>query len=105
MSLLCSVCGEEYSTDNPIWRCSCGNTLDVKFSSKFPIDKIMTRLPNMWRYREAIPVSHPVSYCEGFTPIVREKISGKGIEPFVCRSDHNDFRHYKPSSIKQPLYH
>ena len=79
MSLLCSVCGEEYSTDNPIWRCSCGSTLDVKFSSKFPIDKIMTRLPNMWRYREAIPVSHPVSYCEGFTPIVREKISGKKV--------------------------
>ena len=79
MSLLCSVCGEEYSTDNPIWRCSCGSALDVKFSSKFPIDKIMTRLPNMWRYREAIPVSHPVSYCEGFTPIVREKISGKKV--------------------------
>lgn len=79
MSLICSKCGAEFSIDSKFWRCGCGGVFDVKFSPEFPIDKIMTRPLNMWRYREAIPVSHPVSYCEGFTPIVREKIFEKNV--------------------------
>lgn len=79
MSLLCSKCGEEYSIDEPIWRCNCEAFLDIKFSAEFPVAKIATRPPGMWRYKEAIPVSNPVSYNEGFTPIVREKISGRDV--------------------------
>jgi len=79
MSLLCSQCGEAYPNDKPIWRCNCGAVLNIKFSPGFPIETIKTRPPSMWRYEEAIPVSNPVSYGEGYTPIVKEKISGTDV--------------------------
>ncbi|HSM24915.1 MAG TPA: threonine synthase [Anaerolineaceae bacterium] len=39
----------------------------------FSIEKIQSRPPTMWRYREAFPIKHDeniISFSEGFTPII-----------------------------------
>jgi threonine synthase len=79
MSLICSVCGEEYSSNEPVWRCHCGGLLEVDFTPEFPIREIEARPPGLWRYREAIPVSVPVSFGEGFTPMVGETVGSVAV--------------------------
>jgi len=47
--------------------------LDIEWRSEFDLDRIASRLPTMWRYREAIPIAddhHVVSLAEGFTPLL-----------------------------------
>lgn len=71
--LVCRSCNKEYSLNDIIWRCSCGGLLDINFESSFPVDKIRKRAPNLWRYREAIPIDsneNIISFNEGFTPLI-----------------------------------
>lgn len=72
----CTNCGSEYKINDPIWKCSCGNYLNIKMDSKVPIDfkKVEMRIKCLWRYRELLPVEKDeniVSFNEGFTPIVK----------------------------------
>ncbi len=79
-NLVCSSCAKEYSVDDPVWRCSCGEILDIKFTPSFDIKKIESRLSDMWRYRDAIPIGEDkniVSFQEGFTPLL-EVETGEG---------------------------
>ncbi|MFN5545376.1 MAG: threonine synthase [Bacteroidota bacterium] len=57
-----------------------GNLLDLEFEASFPISAIEKRKPNLWRYREALPVLHDediVSFDEGFTPLIEVRLSNK----------------------------
>jgi threonine synthase len=82
MELVCQKCKKTYSHNTKIWKCECGGLLDVFFNSKFPIENIKKCSNTLWRYRQAIPIlsdENIVSFNEGFTPIVEEKIQGKDI--------------------------
>lgn len=71
--LLCIACGMSFALDEPRWRCTCGGLLDIEGQSAFDLDRITSRPPNMWRYREAIPIAddhHVISFGEGFTPLL-----------------------------------
>lgn len=65
-----------------MWCCDCGGYFDVVIDTKFPIDKISKRPPNMWRYREALPQienKNIVSMGEGFTPLIKFDDLGKNV--------------------------
>ena len=77
--LICKKCNQSFSLGEKIWRCVCGGLLDIQFQSSFPLDKIRKRKPNMWRYREAIPISgekNIISFNEGFTPLIPVDFAG-----------------------------
>jgi threonine synthase len=87
-SLVCIDCRREYSSRERIWKCGCGGLLDLQFRPSFPIAKIRSRKPNLWRYREAIPLAedrHVVSFDEGFTPLLPIEIAGR---PVWVKQDH-----------------
>jgi threonine synthase len=70
--LICKACKKSFSVNENVWQCSCGGVLDLVFQSRFPIEEIEKRQPNMWRYREALPIDSDdniVSFAEGFTPL------------------------------------
>jgi threonine synthase len=71
--LVCTACDESYGLDDPRWRCDCGAPLDITLQPAFDPYRIARRPPNMWRYREAIPLFHDasvVSFEEGLTPLL-----------------------------------
>jgi len=87
-SLICADCGREYSGGEKIWKCSCGGLLNIEFQPSFPIDKIRSRKPTLWRYREAIPLAEDcniVSFDEGFTSLLRVEVAGR---PVWLKQDH-----------------
>lgn len=80
--LICQNCNRTYPLDVLIWRCHCGGLLNVNFEAQFDIGKITARKPNLWRYREAIPVADEaslVSFSEGFTPLLTLDFSGRRV--------------------------
>ena len=87
-ALICKSCKASYALDDPRWRCDCGGLLDVSFEARFDLDRIRSRKPTMWRYREAIPIlddSAVVSVDEGFTPLVQVRF---GDTPVWLKQDH-----------------
>ncbi len=55
---------------------------NLEFEARFPVERIMQRKPNLWRYREALPVSddaHIISFEEGFTPLLPLSFGGKTV--------------------------
>jgi len=77
-SLICNSCSKEYSIEDPVWKCSCGGTLDFNFSPVFNIEKIDPKTQGMWRYRKTIPIDQNkniVSFQEGFTPLLEIETS------------------------------
>jgi threonine synthase len=77
--LLCTRCGAEYPASAPIWKCDCGGLLDLEMTAAFPREKIQSRPPTLWRYREALPIdddSNIVTFGEGFTPLVPFRLGG-----------------------------
>ncbi len=80
--LLCQSCHAEYSSSEPRWNCTCGGLLTLDFHARFPISNIKKRKPNLWRYREALPINqdrHIISFDEGFTPLIQEEVFGKKV--------------------------
>ena len=87
-ALVCRTCGKEHPLDSRIWQCPCGGLLDIRFTARFPRGRITNRKPNMWRYREAIPIqddSSIVSFDEGFTPMLDLDIGGRKV---LFKSEH-----------------
>lgn len=71
-----------FEGSTPIWQSPEGNMLDLSFEASFNPTMITSRKPNLWRYREAIPIpldQHIVSVSEGFTPLVYLDIKGKKV--------------------------
>lgn len=79
--LVCQKCGKKHSMSEPIWRCECGGVLDIEFEAKLDFESIKKRLPNMWRYIQAIPIddSNIVSFNEGYTPLVDYSINSRKV--------------------------
>ena len=80
--LLCTKCNRSFSLTEKIWKCPCGGLLDLEVQSTFPIEKIEARKPNLWRYREALPVAKEeciISFEEGFTPLVPVELDGRSV--------------------------
>jgi threonine synthase len=78
--LICKGCGAGYPLDDLRWKCDCGSFLDIEFDFSFDIEKIQSRKPTLWRYREAIPMNKDeniISFNEGFTPLLELTIDGK----------------------------
>ncbi len=87
-NLICSACLTTYPLDSARWRCECGGLLDIDFDARFPLDKIAARKPNLWRYREAIPLPEDaeiVTFDEGFTPLIPVEIAGREV---LVKQDH-----------------
>ena len=71
--LTCSTCNKNFPADSLAWRCDCGGLLDLNFQPNFEPQMSARRAPNLWRYREALPVldeASIVSFGEGFTPLL-----------------------------------
>ena len=46
----------------------------------FELNKIISRKPNLWRYREALPIADDasiISFDEGFTPLLPMEFNGR----------------------------
>ena len=86
--LECSVpCGAP--TLNPRERhflCSCGAPLlaryDLDAARRWAKDSLAGREPNMWRYRELMPLfdgEEPITLGEGFTPLFHARSLGRSV--------------------------
>ncbi len=80
--LECGYCGEKYDADKIFNLChKCSKPLlvryDLKSASKVvKKENISSRLPNLWRYRELLPIRNDkyiLSLGEGFTPLFKAK--------------------------------
>jgi len=79
IGLVCSSCHKEYAEYEPVWKCNCGGFLDVKMEPQFP-RKITQRNPDLWRYKEALPVARDHAILgEGYTPIIKKNFKGSEV--------------------------
>ncbi len=86
--LICRECGKTYGLDEPVWHCTCGGLLDLRFLPKFDPERIRTRPPTIWRYLEALPISRDeavTSFGEGFTPLLPLELAGRRV---LVKQDH-----------------
>lgn len=72
---VCADCGEKSDPRTLAWRCHCGGLFNLEeFDVRFPIDKIKSRPPTLWRYQEALPFStsvfNKITLGEGGTAMV-----------------------------------
>lgn len=94
--LKCRECGREYKT-LPLHVCEfCFGPLEVVYDyngikKALTREKIVSRGPNIWRYKELLPLDSEPSVGKnvGFTPLVRAKNLGKawGMEKLYLKND------------------
>lgn len=80
--LICRDCHKTYSLQSPMWKCTCGGLLDIEFTPAFDLEKIRSRPPSLWRYREALPLNQDenrVTLGEGFTPLTPVSFNGRKV--------------------------
>ena len=80
--LICRACGKTYDLNHPVWQCTCGGLLDIEFTPVFDLERIRSRPPTLWRYREALPIlrdENTITLGEGFTPLVPISFSGRRV--------------------------
>jgi threonine synthase len=73
----CTNCHTTYPLSSKQWRCSCGGSFILHWNTVADPDRIASREPSLWRYRESYPIIDDrsiVSFSEGFTPLVKETI-------------------------------
>ena len=78
--LICQRCGAAYPLDDLRWKCDCGSFLDIEFEFTLDKEKLRSRKPTLWRYREALPINRDeniITLHEGFTPLLESTIDGK----------------------------
>ncbi|MFQ5442693.1 MAG: threonine synthase [Thermodesulfobacteriota bacterium] len=98
--LKCRECGKEYPKE-PLHVCEyCFGPLEVDYNYdkiKGAIDRktIEKRAPNMWRYRELLPIdTEPaVGFNSGFTPLIRARNLEKalGVKELYLKNDAVNF--------------
>src|SRR5207253_2370318 len=83
--LECAACGTKHEAQRLHNLCTqCGKPLLVRYDLKAAAasltkDSLTSRAPDLWRYREVLPVEHDeniISIGEGFTPLLRAKTLG-----------------------------
>jgi threonine synthase len=79
--LICTHTQEEYPLDEIRWQSDSGHLLDIRFYPQFDKRAIRQRSANLWRYREALPLSSNkfVTFGEGATPLQKINIYGRNI--------------------------
>jgi threonine synthase len=80
--LVCRACGAVYALNDAHWKCDCGGLLDLDFSPVFDLDRIQSRPPSLWRYREALPIEEDASitsFGESITPLLPVDIHGRAV--------------------------
>jgi threonine synthase len=76
--LECPRCGDRHEADRPASVCGCGSPLLARYDldavrAAVTVDDIARRPPDLWRYRELLPVRDParaVTLGEGWTPLL-----------------------------------
>lgn len=78
--LTCKECGEEYRADGSYMCRNCLGPLQARYDYEaigkaVDPDRIQRRAPNLWRYRELLPVvGEPLAGAHsGFTPLIRAR--------------------------------
>lgn len=82
MKLICTQTQEKYPIDEIRWKSNTDALLDIEFRPKIDLDKIKQRPQTMWRYLESFPLVNSesiISFQEGFTPLVKEKIANQEV--------------------------
>ena len=77
MVLRCTQTGTTYDAHEPRWCGENGTLLDLLFSPHLEVAALTSRKPNLWRYRECLPIERDdciVSFAEGFTPLLAVQI-------------------------------
>ncbi|MGH2691934.1 MAG: pyridoxal-phosphate dependent enzyme, partial [Actinomycetota bacterium] len=77
-ALTCPRCGRTHDASKPHNVCDCGSPLLVEYGlgavgGAVRREDIAARPPDMWRYRELLPLAEPekvTSLGEGFTPLI-----------------------------------
>ncbi len=77
--LECPKCSATHEPEQPHQLCRCGSPLLVKYDMKkvaanMTKEKVASRPPDLWRYRELLPVvkdENIVTMGEGMTPLLR----------------------------------
>jgi len=95
-NLVCRECGKKYPLE-PLTACEdCFGPLELDYDyeaiQKFLSREIVQeRPPNMWRYKEFLPLSEPpkVGFDVGFTPLIRAKRLGDilGLKNLYIKND------------------
>ena len=83
-NLYCSSCGKEYQAQQLINLCECGKPLMVAYdleraASTLTRESLAGREPNLWRYREVLPVESDeniLTLGEGMTPLIKAERLG-----------------------------
>ena len=87
--LECALCGLQYEAQRLLNLCTaCGKPLLVRYDlsrAKTTLTKesLATRRPDLWRYREVLPVEHDeniISLGEGLTPLLRARRLGNRVK-------------------------
>lgn len=86
--LRCVSCGATYSKDRIIYRCRCGQSLDVVYDyenmkKKITWGELRKRKFFQWRYREFYPIQKDKNIRtmqEGGTPLIKSEIIGKKLD-------------------------
>ncbi len=94
--LQCRECGQEYP-QAPLHVCeNCFGPLEIQYDydgikKSVSRDKIAAREPNLWRYRELLPIDGEprVGLYSGFTPLVRAQRLGEalGVRELYLKDD------------------
>lgn len=86
--LYCQVTGKSYPADDRRWKSESGAPLDLRFRSSLDRQRLITRPPTMWRFREALPIENDeniVSFQEGYTPLLPFQVEGR---PILLKQEH-----------------
>lgn len=83
--LECPKCRAAYESERPVQLCECGAPLLVRYDleavrTHFKKDHLIGRRPDLWRYRELLPVKKEeniVTLGEGMTPLLRLENLGR----------------------------
>src|SRR6201998_3825016 len=77
----CPACPRSYAADRPLWRCACGNHLNLATGQGLTRDEIAVGEASLWRYTAALALRGPprVSLGEGWTPLVRRDWQGVAV--------------------------
>ena len=83
----CPKCSAHYEPDQPHQLCSCGSPLLVKYdmqkvAANMHKDVVARRPPDLWRYRELLPVVNAdniVTMGEGMTPLLHLQRLGRKV--------------------------
>lgn len=82
--LECARCGKQFAPGKAYNICPCGSPLLVRYdlvraAQTLTRERLTSRPPNLWRYREVLPVSQESSIVclgEGFTPLIHARRLG-----------------------------